>query len=121
MKHEMRQNSALQLAKIEKHSQMMEKRLGIVEAKVYEISFKFNYFIFSSKLCSAVKIIAVEWARTIIFVTAAIVNNIQEASNFILFAHHQSGKWSKRKTYSPNNYPSFSDSTLWDVWKRKSR
>jgi hypothetical protein len=80
MKHEMRQNSALQLAKIEKHSQMVEKRLGIVEAKVYEISFKFNYFIFSSKLCSVVKIIAVEWARTTIFVTAAIVNNIQEAS-----------------------------------------
>jgi hypothetical protein len=35
MKHEMRQNSALQLAKIEKHSQQMEKRLGIVEAKVF--------------------------------------------------------------------------------------
>uniref|UniRef100_A0A915P119 Uncharacterized protein n=1 Tax=Meloidogyne floridensis TaxID=298350 RepID=A0A915P119_9BILA len=33
MKHEIRQNSALHLARIEKHNQQLEKRLDIIEAK----------------------------------------------------------------------------------------
>jgi hypothetical protein len=39
----MRQNSALQLAKLEKLGQQFEKRLGIIEAKVFRINCLYNF------------------------------------------------------------------------------